>query len=100
MTTELEKKMLHYFADACILKNKETKSVFSGMNLPSFIKDFIIKRYTDRDGRLDKDGLWTFLERYLPKNDEDIPSELLKTQGERKVLTNFFCLSRYFKRYF
>ena len=90
MTTELEKKMLHYFADACILKNKETKSVFSGMNLPSFIKDFIIKRYTDRDGRLDKDGLWTFLERYLPKKDEDIPSELLKTQGERKVLTNFF----------
>ncbi len=87
--TNLEEKMIQYFTEACILKTKETKTVFSGLNLPSFIKDFIIKRYTDKDGVLDKEGIWNFLHRYLPRYDEDIIHELMKSQEEKKVLTNF-----------
>lgn len=88
--TKLEEKMLQHFTEACILKTKETKAAFSGLNLPSFIKDFIIKRYTDSDGELDKEGLWAFLHRFLPHKDEDIISELMRSQQEKKVLTNFY----------
>ncbi len=87
--TELERKIRDVFQDACVLKSKQTKSVFAGKNLPSFIKDFLLKRYTDETGILDKHRLLQFLERHLPPKNTDIKFNLMQNQEEMILLTNF-----------
>jgi len=73
------------FVEESVLKNPDRYSIFAGSNLPSFIKDWLIKRYSDYNGNVDREGLLTFLGNHIPTKDSNIRSRLL--QGEEiKVL--------------
>lgn len=83
--TNLDQKIRDLFPEESILKQPDRYSIFSGKNLPSFIKDWLIKRYTDNSGNIDKQGLLTFLEYHIPTKDSNIRSRLV--QGEEiKIL--------------
>lgn len=78
--TELDKKVKDIFPEESMLKTTDRYSLFSGVNVPSFIKDWLIKRYSDENGTIDKAGLYSFIERHIPIKDSNIRSRLL--QGE------------------
>lgn len=78
--TELDNKTKSIFVEESIYKTPERYSMFSGVNLPSFIKDWLIKRYSDSNGIVDKVALFSFLKNHIPAKDSDIKSRLL--QGE------------------
>ena len=40
-----------------------TNSLFAGRNLPSFVKDFVLKKYIDEQGQVNAQGLTNFLNR-------------------------------------
>jgi len=64
-----------------IFKDPEsTNSLFSGRNLPSFVKDFILKRYIDLDGNLNRNGLTNFLDMVIPQNPSDVKDRLYAGQ--------------------
>ena len=44
-----------------------TNSLFAGRNLPSFVKDFILKRYIKEDGSVDRNALTAFLDMVIPQ---------------------------------
>ncbi len=49
------------FSDMAVLKSKETNELFSGRNLPAFIKDYIVKKFSDEEGVVDREALVGYL---------------------------------------
>ena len=84
---ELDIKIKNYFPDESVYKIPERYSVFSGKNLPSFIKDWLIKRFTDSDGMLDSEGLLRFLNEHIPQKDNKIKGRLINDREEVTILT-------------
>jgi len=85
----LDEKIKETFPDESVIKIPQNYSVFAGKNLPSFIKDFLIKRYTDGYGNLDRNGILKFLEDHIPSKDNDLKSRLRTHREEITVLTRF-----------
>ncbi len=83
---ELDKKIRDTFIDESVYKISERYSVFSGKNLPSFIKDWLIKKFTDSDGTLDKNGLLNFMDEHLPQKDNKIKGRLINDGDDITVL--------------
>ena len=83
--TNLDKKVLNIFTDECIYKSPSIYSCFGGYNIPSFIKDWLLKRYSASVGKPDINKIKEFLQKHIPSKDDDIKNRLL--QNERvKVL--------------
>ena len=81
MNIELSNKIKQYFSAMAIYKGPEkTNSLFSGRNLPSFVKDFLLKRYIDFDGNLNAQGLTSFLDLVIPQNPTTVKEKLLAGQ--------------------
>lgn len=83
MKEELINKIKSQFATMAIYKDPtSTNSLFVGRNLPSFVKDFILKRFIKENGKIDEQLLTAWL-------DEVIPQESVKDklgQGEQLTL--------------
>ena len=83
MKEELSDKIKSQFANMAIYKDPtNTNSLFVGRNLPSFVKDFILKRFIKDNGKINEQLLTAWL-------DEVIPQESLKDklgQGEQLTL--------------
>lgn len=90
MKEELCNKIRQYFSAMSIYKDgASTDSIFSGRNLPSFVKDFLLKRYMNtQTGGLDKDGLTKFLKLVIPKQQGLVKSKL-QEGNEVKLLARF-----------
>lgn len=76
--TELDNKIHDIFPEESIYKTPTRYNMFAGVNLPSFIKDWLIKRYSDERENVDKEALFAFLEKHIPAKDSDIKSRLMK----------------------
>ena len=75
--TKLDEKVVNIFAEESIYKTPSIYSCFSGYNIPSFIKDWLLKRYTSSDGTPDINKIKNFLEQHIPSDDKDIKTMLL-----------------------
>lgn len=76
--TELDKKIRDLFPEESIYKTSTRYNMFAGVNIPSFIKDWLIKRYSDEEEKVDKEALFAFLNKHIPTKDSDIKSRLMK----------------------
>ncbi len=82
-------KVRERFASMAIYKDPATtNSLFAGRNLPSFVKDFIIKRYIDEDGNVNSSGLTGFLDLVIPQKQTDV-KDRLSSGAELTLLTRF-----------
>lgn len=79
MTEELQQKVRECFSAMSIYKDpKATNSIFAGRNLPSFVKDYLIKRYLNTSsGEIDTVGLNSFLDKVIPSNGGTIKDNIL-----------------------
>jgi len=85
----LDIKIKQVFPEESVYKIPKRYNIFSGKNLPSFIKDWLIKKFTDDYGELDSDGLLRFLERHIPQKDSAIKNRLRTHREEVTILTRF-----------
>lgn len=89
MNEIISKKIQENFAAMAIYKDPaSTNSLFVGRNLPSFVKDFIIKRYIDVAGHVDKSALTNFLDLTVPQNAASVKDKLGNGQ-QLTLLTRF-----------
>ncbi len=65
-----------------------TNSLFAGRNLPSFVKDFVLKKYINELGQVDKNGLTNFLDTVIPQKAEEV-KDRLGSGEEITLLTRF-----------
>lgn len=79
MREDLQQKVRECFSAMSIYKDpKTTNSIFVGRNLPSFVKDYLIKRYLNTTtGEIDTTGLNTFLDKVIPAKSGTIKDDIL-----------------------
>lgn len=85
----LDEKIKNIFSEESVNKVADNYSVFKGKNIPSYIKDWLIKKFTQDDGFLDKDALLEYLNKFIPTKStgKTIKAELLHTRKEKTILT-------------
>lgn len=87
MNTVINEKIKTHFATMAIYKDPtSTNSLFVGRNLPSFVKDFVLKKFINDSGQVDKGALTSFLDKVIPQGSI---KEKLREGEELTLLTRF-----------
>ncbi len=81
----LDEKIKKYFENEYVYKTTKSYSVFAGKNIPSFIKDWLIKRYSDEFGNVDVKSIQNFLQTHMPIDDKTIKKEIWEGE-DKKIL--------------
>ena len=89
MNVSLSDKIREQFAAMTIYKDPtSTGSLFAGRNLPSFVKDFLLKRYINPDGSVNRLKLTEFLDSVIPTEQSTV-KDRLDCREELTLLTRF-----------
>lgn len=86
----ISEKIKEFFPDLAIMKNSANSSLFAGRNLPSFVKDYIIRRFSNEEGLADRAKVTDYLENKMPDNIATIKNRLLA--GEQVNVTVRFVI--------
>ena len=86
MNANIVQKVQTYLGAQALYKDSATTgNLFAGRNLPSFVKDYLLKKYAHGED-VDKNGLTSFLNKVMPTG--DIRSQLISGQ-DITLLTRF-----------
>jgi len=63
-------KLRNYFDEMVVYKDLKKNNFFSALSLPSFMRDWLLKKFEDENGNFDQDELARFVRTYLPRKDD------------------------------
>lgn len=84
-----ESKIRDYFDDMVVYKDLKHSNVFASLGLPSFTRDWLLRRFEDEEGGFDIDVLSDFVKRFIPRKADwqSIKSRLVTDHERVKMLT-------------
>lgn len=85
----VDQKIKQFFSGESVYKTSSRYNVFSGKILPSFIKDWLVKKYTDKNGNLNTEDLIKFMDEHIPHKKSFIKNRLRTHREEVTILTRF-----------
>ena len=90
MKQAITDKIQQHFQGIAIYKDpNSTESLFAGRNLPSFVKDFLLRKYL-RGTEIDRGGLTSFLDKVIPTQATSVKDRL--SAGEEVTLLTRFII--------
>lgn len=66
----MENKLKKFFADAVVFKDLKNSNFFYALSLPSFMRDWLLRRFEDEDGKFDAGELSNFVRQFIPRKDD------------------------------
>lgn len=89
MTEELKEKLIECFDQMVVYKDLSKSNFFSALSLPSFLRDWLLKKFEDENGDYDIDEVSTFIKTYLPRKDDwvSIKNRIIYENERVKFLT-------------
>ena len=85
MNEIISSKIRTYFAPMAIYKDpNSTDSLFAGRNLPAFVKDYLLKRFINPEGKVDRGGLTSFLNKVIPQDPASVKDRLGMGEESRR----------------
>ena len=63
-------KLREVFEEMAVFKDLKTSNFLKTLGLPSFLRDWLLRKFEDEDGQFDIDELQEFVHTYLPRQDE------------------------------
>ena len=84
----MKRRLKKFFPDMVVYKDLKNSNFFSALSLPSFMRDWLLRRFEDDDGNFDTDELSNFVRRFIPKKDEwnAIKSRIVMDNDHVKLL--------------
>lgn len=72
------------FDEMVVYKDLKKTNFFSALSLPSFMRDWLLKKFEDENGNFDKDDMVRFVKKYIPRKDDwtSIKNRVI-VEGER-----------------
>lgn len=58
------------FDEMVVYKDLKKSNFFSALSLPSFMRDWLLKKFEDENGRFDSEEMLSFIRTYLPRKDD------------------------------
>ena len=85
----MKEKLRNYFEDMVVYKDLKESNFFKSLNLPSFLRDWLLKMFEDEEGHFDVEEITTFIHSYIPSKTDWIGiKNRIVVEGERvKILT-------------
>ena len=66
----MEDKLRDCFDEMVVYKDLRETNFFNAISLPSFMRDWILKKFEDEQGNFDREAVNSFVRKYLPKKDD------------------------------
>lgn len=66
----MEELLREHFDEMVVYKDLRKSNFFSALSLPSFLRDWLLKRFADNDGSFDIEDLSAYITQYIPKKDD------------------------------
>ena len=66
----MEEKLREVFEEMAVYKDLKTSNFLKTLGLPSFLRDWLLRKFEDDDGQFDIVELQEFVRTYLPRQDE------------------------------
>ena len=63
----MEDKLKNIFGDMLVYKSPSSAKIFSVRNLPSFMRDWLVMRFADANGKIDTADISRYIEKIFPK---------------------------------
>ncbi|NMB98411.1 MAG: BREX system Lon protease-like protein BrxL [Clostridiaceae bacterium] len=63
-------KLKRYFYDMLVFKSPEQGKFFSTLSLPSYMRDWIIMKFANNNGLIDKEEVAAYVKRVIPKKEQ------------------------------
>lgn len=84
----LTDKMKNCFPDMLVYKSPEQGKFFSTLTLPSFMRDWLLMRFADENGNIDKSEVTEYVDRVIPRRDqwESIKYNLVRNNDSQRFL--------------
>lgn len=85
----MEEKLRECFDEMVVYKDLKKSNFFSALSLPSFLRDWLLKKFGDDDGQFDIDEITEFIREYLPKREDwvGIKNRIVVENERVKILT-------------
>lgn len=65
-----EEKLKKYYGDMLVFKSSANSKFFSALSLPSFMRDWLVMRFSDNDGMINKQEVSDYVKRVIPKKEQ------------------------------
>lgn len=66
----LEDKIRDAFSEMVVLKNPKRTEFFSSLSLPSYMRDWLVMKFSDRAGNIDNDSVLRYIKQYIPSRED------------------------------
>ncbi|SHI41784.1 BREX system Lon protease-like protein BrxL [Parasporobacterium paucivorans] len=63
-------KIKEVFAEMVVLKNPERTKFFADLSLPSYMRDWLVMKFSDESGNIDYDGVTRYIKKYIPSRED------------------------------
>ena len=86
---ELDVKLKKYYGDMLVYKSSANSKFFSALSLPSFMRDWLVMRFSDEQGNINKDEVSAYVKRVIPKKEQwnEYLVDLLHNNQSARFLT-------------
>ena len=78
----LEDKVREVFADMVVLKDPQRSEYFSNLSIPSYMRDWLVMKFSDDDGNVDYDSVRRYIKRYIPNREDFEKFKFQMVNGE------------------
>lgn len=68
--SEYEEKLKKYYGDMLVFKSSSNSKFFSALSLPSFMRDWLVMRFSDINGVIDKQEVSDYVKKVIPKKEQ------------------------------
>jgi ATP-dependent Lon protease len=84
----MTEKLKNFFDEMVVYKDLKKSNFFSALSLPSFMRDWLLKKFEDENGQFDSEELMRFVRTYLPRKDDwiSIKNQIIIDHGCVKFL--------------
>ena len=85
---ETTRKLRNYFDEMVVYKDLKNSNFFSALSLPSFTRDWLLRKFADEEGHFDNEQLAEFVKKYIPKKNDwtAIKSRIVKDNEHVRML--------------
>jgi ATP-dependent Lon protease len=85
----MQEKLRECFDEMVVYKDLQKSNFFSALSLPSFLRDWLLKKFGDDEGNFDIDEITDFINTYMPRKEEwiSIKNRIIVENERVKILT-------------
>ena len=65
----LEDKIKESFANMIVLKDPKRSEFFSNLSLPSYMRDWLVMKFSDKQGQIDFDSVLDYVKKFIPNRE-------------------------------